>query len=58
MKEEDKNLRKFISKFRYWLALLIIVLAISNVSAPNAHSNASVGGIHTLGTGEWNVETN
>lgn len=50
-------MRKFITKFRYWLALLVIVLTISNVTVPTNQLNPS-DSMQTLGNGAaWGFET-
>lgn len=51
-------MRKFITKFRYWLALLVIVLTISNVTVSTNQLNPS-DNMQALGTGAaWGFETN
>ena len=50
-------MRKFITKFRYWLALLVIVLTISNVTVSSNQLNPS-DSMQALGTGAaWGFET-
>lgn len=52
-------MKNFIAKIRYLLALIVIVLTISNVTLLS-NQFKSLEGIHTSisSIGEWQIETN
>ena len=57
MKEEVENLKKFIAKFRFYLALLVVVITISNVTILSNHSKSPEMLTTNAASGEWGSES-